>query len=167
MLRFFSNLDHFSNRALKALAVVSSIAVVVLMLFLVVARYILGWSVVGVMELVIIAGMWLYMSGAMIASHQNEHLVVDFLYQQLQSDRARAIHQMLIGLGTAVICIFFMVWSWKMLAWGMKRPQTTPGLSIPLWLPQASIMLASVTCFAYAVRDTLRSISQLKSGKDS
>jgi len=165
MMHFFILLDRLSGRLLNILAVITSLILIVLILSLVVARYILGWSVVGVMDLVIIAAMWLYMTGAMIASRKNEHLVVDFVYQQLSSERARAMHRMMIGIGTSIVCIFFIVWSWKMLSWGMRRPQTTPGLSIPLWLPQAAIMLAAVTCFAYAVRDTVQGFLQLKSGE--
>lgn len=165
MMLFFTRLDRFSGRILNILAVISSLVIISLILFLVVARYILGWSVVGVMDLVIIAAMWLYMTGAMIASRKSEHLVVDFFYQQLSSERARGTHRMMIGIGTSIVCVFFIIWSWKMLSWGMRRPQSTPGLSIPLWLPQASIMLAAVTCFAYAVRDTVQGFLQLKSGE--
>lgn len=165
MIHFFTIIDRTIGRLMNMLAIISSLTIISLMLFLVVARYLLGWSVVGVMDLIIISAMWLYMTGAMIASRQNEHLVVDFFYQQLSSERARTLHQMMISIGTSIICIFFIVWSWKMLSWGMRLPQTTPGLSIPLWLPQAAIMLAAVTCFAYAVRDSVQNFLQLKSGK--
>lgn len=135
------------------------------MLFLVLARYVFGWSIVGLLELIMLFGMWLYMLGALIASRRNEHLAVDFLELQITDSRIQRFHQGLIALITLVICIFFVVLAWRMLAWGMRRPQSTPGMGIPLWLPQASIMVAALGCTCYALRDlisTLAGTRQLK-----
>lgn len=164
MKRFLHFLDTGADRVLKAVAIISSMAIIFLILFLVVARYLLGWSVVGVMDLVLVSSMWLYMSGAMIASRQNEHLVVDFLYQQLGSERAKAWHQLAIGLASFVVCGFFVLWAWKMMAWGMRLPQSTPALSIPLLVPQTAIMVAAVICMLYALRDAARGLRDVCRG---
>ncbi|MFC6669320.1 TRAP transporter small permease [Marinobacterium aestuariivivens] len=153
-----SRLDRGLGRLLDAMALVSSLLVVALMLFLVLSRYVFGWSVVGLLELIMLFGMWLYMVGSLIASRKGEHLVVDFLQQQLINERTRALHQTLVAVVTLAICCFFVVLSWRMLQWGMRRPQSTPGLGIPLWLPQASILFASVGCTLYALRDCCRGV---------
>ena len=67
-----------------------------------------------------------------------------------------------IALLTVVITCFFMVWSYYMFTWGMKRPQHTPAYQIPLWIPQAAIGVAAVACFAYALRDAIDAILRLK-----
>ncbi|MCT7656448.1 TRAP transporter small permease [Oceanimonas sp. NS1] len=140
---------------LEAAAFTASLLVVGLMLFLVLARYVFGWSVVGLLELIMLFGMWLYMLGALIASRRNEHLVVDFVELQITDYRLKLLHKALISLITFVICLFFVLLAYRMLAWGLRRPQSTPGMGIPLWLPQASIMLAAVGCSCYSLRDLL------------
>ncbi|SEF65835.1 TRAP transporter small permease [Marinobacterium lutimaris] len=160
--RLFSGLDNRVGWLLEAAAFLASMLVVGLMLFLVLARYVFGWSVVGLLELIMLFGMWLYMLGGLIASRRNEHLVVDFVELQITDQRFKLMHKALISLITFVICLFFVVLAYRMLAWGMRRPQSTPGMGIPLWLPQASIMLAAVGCSCYALRDFICALSGIK-----
>ncbi|MBS97687.1 MAG: hypothetical protein CMI01_03295 [Oceanospirillaceae bacterium] len=160
--KLFSGLDHRVGWLLEAAAFVASMLVVGLMLFLVLARYVFGWSVVGLLELIMLFGMWLYMLGGLIASRRNEHLVVDFVELQITDHRFQLMHKILISVITFLICVFFVVLAYRMLAWGMRRPQSTPGMGIPLWLPQASIMLAAVGCGCYALRDVICALVGLK-----
>ncbi|WP_067220663.1 TRAP transporter small permease [Marinomonas gallaica] len=157
--KFFSGLDKRVGWLLEAAAFVSSLLVVGLMLFLVLARYVFGWSIVGLLELIMLFGMWLYMLGGLIASRRNQHLVVDFIELKISDERMKLMHKALISLITFVICVFFIVLAYRMLAWGVRRPQTSPGMGIPLWLPQASIMLAAVGCTCYALRDFICSVA--------
>ncbi|MCE9663544.1 TRAP transporter small permease [Halomonas sp. M5N1S17] len=155
MTTFLTGLDRAVGGLLNFIAFAASLLVVGLMIFLILARYVFGWSLVGTLELVMLAGMWLYMTGALIASRKNEHLVVDFLELQIRDSRIRALHKVLVSVIVAVICACFVYWSYRMLSWGLVRPQRTPELAIPLWISQASIMVASVGCFCYALRDVL------------
>lgn len=147
---------------LDAAALVSSLAVVGLMVFLVLARYVFGWSIVGLLELIMMFGMWLYMLGALIASRRNEHLVVEFVAEKIESDRVQAWHKLLVGGITLAVALFFALISVRMLQWGIQRPQSTPGLGIPLWIPQSSIMLAAAGCCLYALRDMVCAALQIK-----
>ncbi|MDO6564823.1 TRAP transporter small permease [Amphritea sp. 1_MG-2023] len=158
IMRLFFELDQKFGWLLNAAALISSLALVGLMLFLVVARYIFGWSIIGLLELIMLFGMWLYMVGSLIASRKREHLVVDFLQTSLRDQQIRRLHQALISLITLVITGFFVYLSYRMLTWGMRRPQHTPGLSIPLWIPQSAIMFASIGCSLYALRDFIQCV---------
>lgn len=148
--------------ALEVLALATTVLVVVLMLFLVMARYVLGLSIVGLHELILMFALQLYMVGALMASRRRDHLTVEFLAQSLRSPAARARHGAAVSVVTAVAAGFFVFWAWKMFAWGIQRPQTTPAYDIPLWVPQASIMVAAVGCFAYALRDLIQHLPNLR-----
>lgn len=165
MQPFLKALDEKIGWLLNAVAFVASLLVVGLMLFLILARYVFGWSLVGTLELVMLAGMWLYMTGALIASRRREHLVVDFLELQLHDARLKALHKTLVAVIVAVISACFVYWAQRMLAWGVQRPQHTPELSIPLWVSQAAIMVASVGCFAYALRDICQGLTELRASR--
>ncbi|RKF17208.1 TRAP transporter small permease [Roseovarius spongiae] len=149
-------------RLLDALAVIASLAVTGLMFFLVVARYVLGLSVVGLHELIMLAAVALYMIGAMIASRTRSHLTVDWLAGTITNPRRKAAHELLIATLTIIITIFFIVWAYWMFSWGLKRPQLTPAYRIPLWVPQLSIGIAAVACFLYGLRDFITAIRKLR-----
>jgi TRAP-type C4-dicarboxylate transport system permease small subunit len=143
-------------------AIVSSLAVAGLMAFLVVARYILGLSVVGLHELIMLAAVALYMTGAVISSRKRDHLTVDWIAGNITNPRRKAAHELLIATLTIIITIFFIVWAYWMFSWGLQRPQTTPAYQIPLWVPQMAIGLAAVGCFCYAVRDFIGALLKLR-----
>lgn len=149
-------------RILDLVAIISSLVVAGLMAFLVVARYVLGLSVVGLHELIMLAAVALYMTGAVIASRKRDHLTVDWIAGNITDPRRKAAHDLLIATLTMIITIFFIVWAYWMFSWGLKRPQTTPAYQIPLWVPQMAIGLAAVGCFCYAVRDVIGALLRLR-----
>jgi len=165
MQPFLKALDEKVGWLLNAVAFVTSLLVMGLMLFLIRARYVFGWSLVGILELVMLAGMWLYMTGALIASRRHEHLVVDFLELQLRDAHLKAMHKTLVAVIVTVISACFVFWALRMLAWGVQRPQHTPELSIPLWVSQAAIMVASVGCFCYALRDVWQGVAEWRAAR--
>lgn len=146
---------------LDVVAVAASIAVAGLMAFLVLARYLLGLPVIGLHELILLAAVLLYMTGAVIAARKREQLTVDWLAGAITHPRRKAAHDLLIALLTVTVTIFFMVWAYRMFTWGILRPQVTPAYRIPLWIPQFAIGMAAVGCFAYAVRDVIDSLRRL------
>jgi TRAP-type C4-dicarboxylate transport system permease small subunit len=155
MLSFFSSVDRVMARLLNLIAIIASVVVAGLVFFMVVARYALEWSIVGVDELALISAMWLYMVGGIIASRRAEHLVVDFLPQQLTSPFLLRLHQRVVALIMVATTVFFIYLAWRMMGFAIKRPQTTPGLGLPELIPLSSLALASIGCFAYAMRDLI------------
>ncbi len=149
-------------RLLDVVAVATSLGVAGLMAFLVLARYVLGMSIVGLHELIMLAAVALYMVGAVIASRKREHLTVDWIAGAITQPRRKAAHDLLIAVLTIIITVFFIVWAYWMFSWGLQRPQTTPAYQIPLWVPQMAIGLAAIGCFCYAVRDFIGALLRLR-----
>jgi TRAP-type transport system small permease protein len=164
MSNWFDRFDRSLMWVLQAIIIFTNLAVTGLVLFLVLARFVLGWSVVGVLELATLSAMWLYMCGAIVAARNKEHLVVDFLSLSLTTPRARALHDFAVSLIMVVLSIFFMKLASDMVGWSMKRPQTTAALSLPLMIPQSAIVLAAVLCAVYALRDLVLATRNLVGG---
>ena len=155
MVEFFRKLDTGLIGLLNIIVIVTSLAITGLILFLVLARYVLGWSVVGVLELATLSAIWLYMCGAVVAARNHQHLVVDFLSLSLTNPRTKALHTFAVSLVMVVLSLIFLNLASDMVAWSMKRPQTTAALSIPLIIPQSAVVLAAIFCGVYAVRDAV------------
>ena len=151
---------------LNFIVMVTSLAITGLILFLVLARFVLGWSVVGVLELATLSAMWLYMCGAVVAARNHEHLVVDFLAVSLQNPKHKALHSFAVSVIMVVLSLFFLSLANDMVAWSIKRPQTTAALSIPLIVPQSAIVLAAILCAVYAVRDAIVAAAAVFGGAD-
>ncbi len=153
MAALFRRLDGAIMWVMGLVVIATNLAVTVLILFLVLARFVLGWSVVGVLELATLSAMWLYMCGAVIAARNRQHLVVDFLSQSLPSPRAKALHDLAVSVIMVVLSLFFISLARDMVDWSIARPQTTAALSLPLMIPQSAIVLASGLFVIYALRD--------------
>lgn len=155
MVDILRKLDAGLIGILNVVVIVMSLAITGLILFLVLARFLLGWSVVGVLELATLSAMWLYMCGAVVAARNHEHLVVDFLALSLKNPKHKALHTFAVSVVMVVLSLFFLSLANDMVAWSIKRPQTTAALSIPLIVPQSAIVLAAILCAVYAVRDAI------------
>ncbi|MDZ7841716.1 MAG: TRAP transporter small permease [Gammaproteobacteria bacterium] len=155
-------MDGWIAGALNALAILASVLVTGLMVFLVIARYVLGLSIVGLHELILLTALQLYMIGAIIASRQREHITVTWLAERITAPRRQAGHAALIAAITVVVTVFFIVWTYWMFSWGLQRPQRTPAYGIPLWILQVPILVAAVGCFLYALRDFVRAVGEFR-----
>jgi TRAP-type C4-dicarboxylate transport system permease small subunit len=162
MLAFLVICDRGLSGLLRALVIVTSAVITLALVTLVISRYFFDISLSGMHETSILAAMWLYMGGAVLASRRSEHLVVDFLAGALHSPRAKALHDLLIAVLTLIVVAFVAQWVWGMFAWGMKRPQTIPILNVPLWWAQAPLALMVVSAALYGLRDTARAILALR-----
>lgn len=157
-----TSIDRGIATALDAVVILCSLLLTGLLLLLVLARYVFGWNFAAAHDLSLMASIFLYMGGALIASRNREHLTVTYLETRLRSRRARVIQRILVALITLFLCGLFMRWSYEMVAWGLKRPQTTVTLHIPLWIPQLAIVAAAVGSFCYALRDLIQGLRDLR-----
>jgi len=147
---------------LSAIAIIASVLVVGLMIFLVIARYLLGLSIVGLHELILLFTLQLYMVGALIAAQRKSQVTVDWLAQRFAGGGASEWHNAIVAAITLSATVFFIVWAYWMFSWGIQRPQVTPALGLPLWLSQASILFCAVGCAGFALRDLVQAIAGLR-----
>lgn len=162
MLSFLSVCDRGLSSLLHLLVLIASATITLALTGLVITRYFFDLSLGGMHEISLFAAIWLYMSGAILVSRKSEHLVVDFLATSLKSERARALHDLLVAVLTLVIAGFFTRWIWTMFAWGLKRPQMIPILDVPLWWAQAPLAMMAFCALVYGLRDLIRAILRLR-----
>ena len=162
MRNLFEFLDRWLMRLMSVVIFVSTAIIVCLISFLILSRYVFGWSVVGMLELSTLSALWLYMVGAVVASRNREHITVDFTAQSLQNPRLSAAHDLAVSVIIFVFGMFFVSLAWDMVEWASRRPQVTPGLGIPLFAGQAALVTAAVLGLAYTLRDIVKAARALK-----
>jgi TRAP-type C4-dicarboxylate transport system permease small subunit len=162
MIFVLESIEKKIEAVLSAIAIIASVMVVGLMVFLVIARYILGLSIVGLHELILLFVLQLYMVGALIAAQRRTQVTVDWLTQRFAGRGAGEWHNAIVAAITLSATVFFIVWAYWMLSWGIQRPQTTPALGLPLWLSQTSIVFCAFGCAGFALRDLVQAIIKLR-----
>ena len=156
------SIERTIGTALSVIAIIASVMVVGLMVFLVIARYLLGLSIVGLHELILLFTLQLYMVGALIAAQRKTQIRVDWLTQRFAGGGASEWHDAIVSAVTLIATVFFITWAIWMFSWGFQRPQTTPALGLPLWLSQGSILFCAFGCGGFAMRDLVQAIIKLR-----
>lgn len=155
MKRMIAGIERAIGQLLVAVAIGSYTVLTTMIFFMVIARYVFQWSIIGPDEIALIAAMWLYMSGAMIASRTNDHIVVDFLPEMLKGTRWQEPHRIATGALILVACGFFLHIGWELFSVSLQRPQRTPGLRLSQLWATSALMVASVGCFAYTLKSLI------------
>lgn len=152
------------HKTLEGIALAASIMVAFALIWLVAARYWFDLPAAGLHTIALIAALWLYMTGALLASRKREHLAVDILAHSLRSPRAQALHRLVVAVVTFVIIALFCYWTYRMFAWGSRFSTTMPSLNIPIWVPQLAIALNAVGSLGYAARDVAQAFQAVRTG---
>jgi TRAP-type C4-dicarboxylate transport system permease small subunit len=156
-MKALSYIDKVFEVLLCMLVILASITITTSLVSLVVLRYLFDISLTGMHETSLLAGIWLYMAGAIIAMRRRDHLVIDILHNALPAGKLRIWHGLLVNIICLLITCFFVYWSWEMIAWTLQRPQKIPILGLPLWLAEIPILIAAFTAVIYSIRDVLNS----------
>lgn len=159
-------LSKLAIRGLESVVFLSAATIACALIGLVVARYVLNVQVVGLHGIALVAAMWMYMMGALLASYNRSHLEVTFLSQMLTTQYARHIHRLYVSVVTFVIIAFYVYWSYRMFAWSSRFSVTMSELNIPLAVPQSAIYVNALGSIAFALRDVLYSIKLLRNGSE-
>jgi TRAP-type C4-dicarboxylate transport system permease small subunit len=59
------------------------------------------------------------------------------------------------------MAVFFVTWSYSLFAWGLEKGQVTPVFSIPQYVSQSSLFVASVLLLLYMLRDFIHDVGKL------
>jgi TRAP-type transport system small permease protein len=154
-VNFFRKLDHILYRVIQPVVVVVGLGVSLMIVVGIVSRTLFGSPVFGLEELMLLAIMWFYMLGAVLASRESSHLSADFVHVMTSN---KAIHRAAFIVSTVISIIAslaFCYWAADFLAFGISRGQSTPVFRIPFWVSQLSLFVAAILLTAYLVRDLI------------
>ena len=156
--RLFQQLDQLLMYLAEWLIILASLLLITLVAFLVLDRLAIGTSWMGIHELALMAAMWLYMIGAIVALRNREHIAVDYLAGKITNPRWSALLAFTNALIVVCVTIFFARLALDLLTWTMTRPQRTPALGLSQFWAQSAIIVAAGFAVIYALRDLVLAI---------
>ncbi|SHN05828.1 TRAP transporter small permease [Roseibium suaedae] len=154
-------IDRMVVTLFQPIIILSGLAVALIMVVGVFSRAILGKPIFGLEEVMLLAVMWFYMLGAVMASRDRSHLAADFVNVITRSPR---VHRWAAILSTLIsLCVALMVvtWTYDLAAWGFQKGQSTPVFAVPWVVSQSSLFVASIFFVIYLVRDLFLEIKGL------
>ncbi|TDX22850.1 TRAP-type C4-dicarboxylate transport system permease small subunit [Modicisalibacter xianhensis] len=157
----FTSIDNALAAVMKVAVVVMGLFVSFALVFGIVSRSFLGVQVFGLEELVLTAAMWLYMLGAAMASRERSHLSADFIEAFSKNETLKEVIHLIATTLSLVMAVFFVTWSYSLFAWGLEKGQVTPVFSIPQYVSQSSLFVASVLLLLYMLRDFIHDVGKL------
>lgn len=153
MMQLLAALDRGLMRIAGWIIVATTLVLVTLVLFLVIDRSAIGTSFMGTHELALMAAMWLYMAGSVVAMRNREHITVDYLAGRIQTPLLRALHSLAVSVLLLAFTLFFAALARDLVGWAVARPQRTPALGLSQLWAQGAIAVAAGFAIIYAVRD--------------
>ncbi len=135
----------------KTVMVISSMAILTLVLVQVLLRYVFKLPLMGVEEIATMVGFWLYFMGASWGTADRTHIKADVMQAAIKDPRK----QIWIKVFTATLCVglsgMMVYWGWGYTVWGYTRLQLSPTLMIPMIYSQVSIFVGAILMFFYFV----------------
>lgn len=146
-------LDLLISRIIQPVVVVIGLGVALLLFVGIVARSLLGSPIFGLEEIMLLAIMWFYMMGAVLASREGSHLRADFVDVMTENRAIRHGAAVIATIVSIFAALAFCYWATDFLSFSMSRGQTTPVFAIPFWVSQLSVLIAAILMTAYLIRD--------------
>lgn len=133
----------------KVIMIISSMAILTLVLVQVLLRYVFVMPLMGVEEVATMVGFWLYFMGASWGTADRTHIKADVM-QAVIKDPRKLIW---VKTFTAALCVILsgmmIYWGWGYTVWGYTKMQLSPTLMIPMIYSQISIFIGAVLMFFY------------------
>lgn len=146
-------MDAAINRIIRPVVVIIGLGVALLLVIGIVARSALGTPVFGLEEIMLLAIMWFYMLGAVLASREGSHLKADFVDVMTENAAIRRGAAIIATIISIFASLAFCYWATDFLSFSLSRGQTTPVFAIPFWVSQISLVIAALLLTAYLGRD--------------
>jgi len=161
IFELYMTIDKALNAFIRPAAVVLSLFVAVALTLGICARIVMGSPMFGLEELVLIAVVWLYMIGAILASRERSHLSADFILVFTKNKKIIAGCHLVSSLISLVMAVLFVTWSYDLFVWAIHKKQVTAVFSLPWYISQGSLLFAAIFFVYYILRDVVNDLMTL------
>lgn len=146
--------------AQRAVLVVASCFITLLVFSAVLMRYIFHYPGMEVEEIATLAAFWLYFTGAIYGSYERSHIKTEMIHLILKKPRAYALAKSMASLITFGLACVMSYWGYTFFLWGIEKRGRSPVLMLPLVYAQTSIFVGAVFMSFYFLVELLDNIRQ-------
>jgi len=133
----------------KLILVLSSLAILTLVVVQVLLRYVFVKPLMGVEEVATMVGFWLYFMGASWGTADRSHIKADLVNAFVKDPRKLIWIKVVTAFTSFCLSLFMTFWGWRYVIWGITKGQMSPTLRIPMIYSQVSIFVCAVLMVFY------------------
>jgi TRAP-type C4-dicarboxylate transport system permease small subunit len=133
----------------KIIMVISSMAILALVLVQVALRYIFKLPLMGVEEIATMTGFWLYFMGAAWGTAERTHIKADLMQAVIKNPQKLIWVKAITALIAVILSGMMVYWGYGYFQWGLQKGQASPTLMIPMIYSQSSILFGAILMLFY------------------
>lgn len=133
----------------KAVLILSSVFVALIMCAQVLMRYVFKSDLYGMEEIIVIVAFWLYFMGSSYGVYEKSHVRADII-PQLLSEKPRRILSLAVQATMTVLCLLFSWWGLDFIGYSLQEMPRTLIWAIPLAVGQSSVLVGYLIMSFYS-----------------
>jgi len=149
---------------IKAVLVLSGMAVASFVFAQVVIRYFTTGSVFGIEEVALAFAVWFYFIGAALGAASGSHVSASLLDVILPAGKLRRAAEVLVAALTAGISLWVTLWAVQYVQWVYDRGMTSLDLGFPMVYLHASVAIGMLLMSFYFLVDLLKTLKSSRNG---
>ena len=157
--------DLLIHKIMKGILVATSAAIILLVTFYVIIRYITPINFNGFEEIVILLVVWLYFIGSANASREKSHIAADmldlFIKQETTKQRIKLLSQF-VGFAVLAIMLYLSI---DYLKFNAEYHAKTVIFGLPMFIYHASLVIGLILMLFYDTCYLVMSLTGLRRGK--
>ncbi|QTX32266.1 TRAP transporter small permease [Aminithiophilus ramosus] len=134
----------------KAILILSSLFVALIMCAQVLMRYVFKSDLYGMEEIIVIVAFWLYFMGSSYGVYEKSHVRADII-PQLLSEKPRRILSLAVQATMTALCLLFSWWGLDFIGYSLQEMPRTLIWAIPLAVGQSSVLAGYLIMSFYSV----------------
>lgn len=146
--------------AQRAILVVASCFITLLVFSAVLMRYIFHYPGMEVEEIATLVAFWLYFTGAIYGSYGRSHIKTELIHLIVKKPRAYALVKSIASLITFTLAVIMAYWGYTFFIWGIEKRGRSPVLLLPMVYSQSSIFVGAIFMSFYFLVELVDNIRQ-------
>lgn len=134
----------------KAVLILSSLFVALIMCAQVLMRYVFKSDLYGMEEIIIIVAFWLYFLGSSYGVFEKSHVRADII-PQLLPETPRRLLSLAVQATMTALCLLFSWWGFDFVGYSLQEMPRTLIWAIPLAVGQSSVLAGYLIMSFYSV----------------
>jgi TRAP-type C4-dicarboxylate transport system permease small subunit len=144
----------------RAILIVSSGFLVLLVFAAVVMRYVIHYPGMEVEEIATLVAFWLYFTGAVYGSYERTHIRADLADVIFKNPKANARVKIIASAITCILALIMTYWGYVFFVWGIQMHAESPILQLPMVYAQTSIFFGALFMSFYFLIELVDKIRQ-------
>lgn len=135
----------------RTVAIITCIAIPIIVVYQVILRYVLKMPLMGVEELLVFFIIWLYMISGSVASEQRNHIECGILTLYIKKEQSMRIFNMFKSIFSVGIGMWLCYWAWWYFTYSLKCWKISDVLGLPYFIAESAVFIGFILMLFFTI----------------